>query len=114
MARTPTVDPQAVVKAVRAIHPAPGAAAAVAREFKLSRVRVSQILADLAPELLSSRAKPKPDDKLLKATADRQRRAIAATVKALKDNPTHAAAAKTLGLTPSGLNSRMRRFDITV
>ena len=110
MARNRTVEPAEVVAAMRGENKL--YASEVARKFGISRVRVSQILAEHAPDLLSTRARPKVTSADTKAQAKRQSTMVSATKKALKANPTHVAAAAALGLTASGLYSRMRRLNI--
>lgn len=109
MARPRTVEPQEIVDAVR--NGMFGSEAA--RKFGVSRVRVNQILAEHAPELLKGKLKSRSKDEIKEVKA-RQRAMIAATKKALKDHPTHVAAAEALGITTSGLYSRMRRHGLDV
>jgi transcriptional regulator with GAF, ATPase, and Fis domain len=86
----------------------PGAIAAeAAREFKISRVRVGQILKEKAPELLPD-AKPAPR----RVSAVERRAMISETVKALTTYKTKEEAAAKLGITVSGLNWRIRRLKI--
>ncbi len=110
MARHRTVDPTEVIAVMRGEEPL--FAAEAARKFGISRVRVGQILAEHAPDLLSQRARPTITPEESKAQARRQQKMAAATRKALKAHATHIAAAASLGLTASGLYSRMRRLNI--
>lgn len=85
--------------------------AEAARAFKCTRVRINQILQDYAPAFLAGKTKAANPaaDRVLKR---RQAEMVRATAAALKAHPTHAEAAQALGLTASGLYSRMRRLNI--
>lgn len=110
MPRTATIDPQEVVKGFRDGKFKYGSEAA--REFGCSRVRIHQILSEHAPDLKIGRnvkEKSKAEQKRLEA---RQKKMKAETERALKKHPSLAAAARSLGLTESGLQNRVRRFNI--
>lgn len=109
MARPRVIDPMVVVQGFREGKFRFGADAA--REFKCSRVRINQILNEYAPDLLPGKEKPvvAADQRALAA---RQKKMRSATERALKDFPTLSTAAGSLGLTESGLTSRMRRLGI--
>jgi transcriptional regulator with GAF, ATPase, and Fis domain len=107
MARPRRVDPSMVVEKVRGGM----FASEVARELKISRVRVGQILEEHAPDLLVGKFKrlaPSAQRQL----AARQRKMVADTQKALAKFTTKTEAARHLGLTNSGLSSRLRRFGL--
>lgn len=105
MPRPRSVDPEAVVQAIR-----DGAyAAEAARTFKISRVRVRQILDQYAPDLVTN---PTHAPTLTPEEKAARRELIAETKKALKEHSTITAAAKALGLTNSGLYMRMSRLGI--
>ncbi|UTC28930.1 hypothetical protein MARCHEWKA_04180 [Brevundimonas phage vB_BpoS-Marchewka] len=102
MARPSTVDSDAVVAYVRqGFIPADAA-----RHFGISRMRVSQIIAERAPDL--SHAGP---PQTFEPTPDQQAM-IAKTEAAMASAKTRVEAARALKLTVSGLNSRLRRYGI--
>lgn len=107
MARPSTVDGDAVVQAVR-----DGAIAAeAARTFGITRMRVTQILKDKAPDLLPN--KPRSVNKADRTVVSaRRREAKAETIKVMKTAESKVDAARSLGLTVSGLNSRLRQLNI--
>ncbi len=109
MARPRTIDPTAVVGGFRDGTFKFGAEAA--RVFGCSRVRISQILAEYAPDLLVGKVKPRTEGEQ-EVITERQRKMVSETEAALKAHQTHVAAAAALGLTPSGLYSRMRRLGL--
>lgn len=109
MARKPTIDAKAVVKALR--NGTVKNSAEAARKFGCSRVRVTQILETHAPDLLSGKARNRTQAQA-RAIRARQEKSRKATVKALQDHETIVAAARALGLTASGLYNRMRRLGI--
>lgn len=101
MARPSTVDSDEVIAYVRqGFIPADAA-----RHFGISRMRVSQIIAEKAPEL--SHPRPRPTN-----LTPEQEAVIAQTEDALANAKSRVAAATSLGLTISGLNSRLRRYGI--
>lgn len=107
MSRPRLADPQAVVAAVRRNEHQ----ADVARTFGISRVRVNQILAELAPELRirakNHKAKvltPEEEKELAQQRTD--------MIRFLNAHETRKHAAESLGLTTSGLYSRLRRLGI--
>lgn len=104
MARPSTVDSDEVVAYVRAGN----IPAEAARHFGISRMRVSQIIAEKAPSLSSRRVTPVAPTQL----TPQQKKVIRETEKALKQAKTRVEAAGLLKLTVSGLNSRLRRFNI--
>lgn len=107
MSRPRLVDPQEIVAAVRRDEHQ----ADVARKFGISRVRVNQILAEHAPEL-RTRVKAKGSKVRTQeeeAELAEQRRDM---IKFLNAHNTRADAAHNLGLTTSGLYSRLRRLGI--
>lgn len=102
MARPSTVDSDAVVAYVRAGN----IGADAARHFGISRMRVSQIIAEKAPEL-SQAPRHEP------TTLSREQKAmITQTKAALAKAKSRVEAANILKLTVSGLNSRLRRYGI--
>lgn len=103
MARPSTVDSDEVIAYVRAGN----IAAQAARHFGISRMRVSQIIAEKAPDL--SQATRVDGAPRLDAA---QKALVQATKAALKKANTRVEAAKLLGITVSGLNSRIRRYGI--
>lgn len=109
MARPRTIDPKAVIDKFRDGSFRYGSEAA--RHFGCSRVRINQILNEHAPDLIVGKVKPQTAAET-KAVAKRQKVMITATERALHEHATHTAAADALGLTKSGLYSRMRRFGI--
>lgn len=109
MARPRTVEPKDVIAKFRDGTFKYGSEAA--RHFGCSRVRINQILNEHAPDLIVGKVKPQTAAET-KVVAKRQKAMIVATEKALNKHPTHTAAAEALGLTKSGLYSRMRRFGI--
>lgn len=108
--RPPKVDWRAVVQAFRSEEVKTGAEAA--RKFGCSRVRISQILGEHAPDLLPGKAKPQTPAEA-RATRDRQAKMKKKTQEAIQANPTHTLAAQALGITPSGLYNRKRRLGLT-
>jgi transcriptional regulator with GAF, ATPase, and Fis domain len=107
--RKPKVDWKKVVRAFRAGKVKTGAEAA--RKFGCSRVRINQILREHAPDLLTGKFKPvSPAQE--QVIHKRQARMVKETREALDAHPTHAMAAQALGLTASGLYSRLRRLNI--
>ena len=104
MARPSTVDSDEVIAYVRAGN----IPADAARHFGISRMRVSQIIAEKAPELSHASRTPEAEPKL-----DREQKAlIRQTQAALKKANTRVEAARLLKITVSGLNSRIRRYGI--
>jgi transcriptional regulator with GAF, ATPase, and Fis domain len=103
MGRPRSVNYGEVIKAIRnGSKPAQAA-----KEFKISRARVNQILKEHAPELLTEQAFAK------RAETKQRAEMRKATVKALKKHGgLQAKAAIDLGITPSGLHARMRRLGI--
>lgn len=106
MARPSTVDSEAVVQAVRE-----GVIAAeVARQHGITRMRVTQILRERAPDLLANKGLPAEDPS---PEAQRRREKLRnLTLAVLNRSETKIAAARALGLTASGLNARLRRLKI--
>lgn len=108
MARPRTVDPLEIVSAIRAGM----LSAEAARQFKITRVRVNQILTEHAPDLLPGKLKTvSAEDK--KAVSANRKLMIVETKQALAESDTLVDAAVMLGLTTSGLSSRIRRLRIT-
>jgi transcriptional regulator with GAF, ATPase, and Fis domain len=108
--RRPKVDWKKVVRAFRSGKVKNGAEAA--RLFGCSRVRINQILGEHAPDLLPGKVKPVSASQE-RAVRHRQAKMRLDTADALKTHPTITLAAQALGLTSSGLYSRMRRLNIT-
>lgn len=110
MGRPRRIDPAEVVQRFRDGTYLYGSEAA--RAFGCSRVRIHQILEEHAPELMIRRtpAQVAPQE----AAARKKRRAalIKETVAALKAHETVKDAAAALGLTPPGLQNRIRRYGL--
>ena len=107
MARPRTVEPDVIVAAVVSGD----LPAEVARNFGVSRVRVSQILEQHAPHLLKRKKGPTVlTDEQIAAKAEER----AKVVEALNTHDMFKDAAASLNLTPSGLYSRMDRLGIVL
>ena len=107
MSRPRTVDPMEVVAAVKRLK----RQSTVARQFGITRVRVNQILEEYAPDL---RKHPKPTVPKTR-TPDQEKARLQERrdlLKLLNAHNTRKQAADALGLTTSGLYSRMRRLGI--
>ncbi len=83
----------------------------VARQFGITRVRVNQILEDHAPEL-RKHPKPKTPKTLTPEQLKERAKDRRDLLKLLNAHNTRRQAAEALGLTTSGLYSRMRRLGI--
>lgn len=107
MPRPRTVDPLQVVAAVKRLK----RQSIVAREFEISRVRVNQILAEYAPELLKHRKPPETRELTPEELKNRARDKLDLE-RMLRAHRTRKEAAKAMGLTKSGLYSKMRRLGV--
>jgi len=84
-----------------------------ARALGCSRVRISQILEEYAPEYLAGKKRRRSSEEQAEIDG-RQKRIREETVAALNAHASRKEAAAALGITPSGLQNRIRRFWIEV
>lgn len=109
MGRQPKIDPAAVIADFNA-----GKfrfAADAAKEYGCSRTYMHMLLKKHAPQFLPGKVKPRSDSEQQQIDA-RQAQMKLDTETAVKQHDTPETAAAALGLTRSGLYTRMRRLGI--